>query len=529
MPGFGCVVVLLVGLGVNLLFGFVSGVGFDFGVDAVSRVYSVSSGWVGVDFNVTFGGRDCDGGHSVEPTADGGYIIAGFTGSFSEYWTDFWLLKVDSDGDVVWNWTFEGSSFDEAMFAVETGDGGYIAVGRTMSFGAGGYDVWLGRFDAGGNLVWNRTFGGSEDDVGVCVKETSDGGYVVAAETYSYDVAMGDLWLLKLNATGDVEWSRVSGWPDWDGPGYPAIGEDCIWETADGGYVIAGYIFISYEVRLQFWLVKTDAYGNIVWSKNFGGPGDDWAWSLLVASDGGYVLAGDSQIDISKFSDFWIVKTDEDGNLVWSKRFGGSEVDFATDICEAADGSFVVVGSTESFGAGLSDVWLVKFKPIHNLAIINATISKSIVGLGYPLPLSVSIENRGDFVERFNLTIYANSTIIEMEEISLAAGQSKEINLTININDLPKGKYDIIAKVPSTNETDPTDNQILIGQIIVSFPGDVDGDLDVDIYDITAITAIYGSKKGEKNYNPNCDIDNNGKINIYDVVAACTNYGAREK
>jgi hypothetical protein len=148
----------------------------------------------------TFGGSDNDVASSVEQTSDGGYIVAGWTGSYGAGSYDVWLIKTDSSGDMAWNKTFGGPDGDQAASVRQTSDGGYIIAGFTASYGAGGQDAWLIKTDSSGDMAWNKTFGGSGDDGANSVEQTSDGGYIVAGSSASYGAGGGDVWLIKVAA-----------------------------------------------------------------------------------------------------------------------------------------------------------------------------------------------------------------------------------------------------------------------------------------------------------------------------------------
>jgi len=232
----------------------------------------------------TFGGSDDDWGESVQQTSDGGYIIAGTTESYGAGGRDVYLIKTDGEGFQQWYQTFGGVSWDYGESVQQTSDGGYIIVGYTCSYGAGSYDVYLIKTNAEGNQQWSQTFGGISVDCGYSVQQTSDGGYIIAGWTYSFGAGYRDVYLIKTDANGNETWSQIFGGSDDD------IGRS-VQQTSDGGYIIAGYTG-PYAGTNDVYLIKTDANGNEQWSQVFGGSYSDYGRSVQQTSDGGYIIAG---------------------------------------------------------------------------------------------------------------------------------------------------------------------------------------------------------------------------------------------
>ena len=185
------------------------------------------------EWSRTFGGSDKEQGYSVQQTTDGGYIIAGITFSFGEGFSDVYLVKTDFEGNMIWNSTFGGSSDDRGWSVQQTSDGGYIIAGNTQSFGAGGQDVYLIKTDSKGSMQWNSTFGGSDTDAGYSVQQTTDGGYIIAGTTDSFGAGLEDVYLVKTDSEGNIIWNSTFGGPSGD-EGHS------VQQTSDGGYIIAG-------------------------------------------------------------------------------------------------------------------------------------------------------------------------------------------------------------------------------------------------------------------------------------------------
>jgi hypothetical protein len=205
-------------------------------------------------------------------------------------------------------------------------------------------------------VVWSQTYGGTGEEGmaanGVHLVRTSDGGFALAGGTYSFGAGGVDFWLVKTDANGNMEWNRTYGGADHDIP-------HSLIQTADGGFALCG------ETRLNlghpdFWLVKTDANGNMEWNQTYGGISIDRANSLIQTSDGGYALAGGTLSFGAGEWDFWLVKTDEDGDMEWNMMYGGADVDTAFSLVETSDGGYALAGETKSFPAGDFDFWLVK-------------------------------------------------------------------------------------------------------------------------------------------------------------------------
>jgi hypothetical protein len=299
----------------------------------------------------TFGGSYSDGAYAVQQTSDGGYILAGSTQSYGAGSSDAWLIKTDADGNKLWDKTFGGINSDGASAVQQTSDGGYILAGSTNSFGADNYDAWLIKTDANGNKVWDRTFGGSGMDGAYAVQQTSDGGYILAGFTDSYGAGSRDGWLIKTDANGNKLWDKTFG-------GSANDLAYALQQTSDSGYILAGWTYSYGAVNSDAWLIKTDVNGNKVWEKTFGGSSDDSAYTVRQTSDGGYILAGGTASYGAGNGGAWLIKTDAKGNEVWDKTFGGGF--FALSVQQMSDGGYILAGITGSYGSGDVDAWLAK-------------------------------------------------------------------------------------------------------------------------------------------------------------------------
>jgi len=301
----------------------------------------------------TFGGFGEERSWSVRQTVDGGFVLGGYTSSFGAGGYDFWLLKTDGSGDSVWSRTFGGSGDDYCYSVQQTTDNGCVLGGYTDSFGAGGKDFWLVKTDNNGDSLWSHTFGGSLNERGQSVLQTNDDGYALAGYANSFGVGGPDFWLVKTNADGDSVWSRTFG----------GTGNDyCLSarQTSDGGYILAGYSNSYGAGGYDFWLVKTDVVGDSMWSRTFGGSNDEYCQTLQQTADGGYALAGATFSFGAGTEDIWLVKTDANGDSLWSRTFGGLDEEYCYSIVQTGEGGYVLGGHTFSFGAGMADFWLIR-------------------------------------------------------------------------------------------------------------------------------------------------------------------------
>ena len=307
----------------------------------------------GTIWTSTFGDWLNEYGNSMQITDDGGYIIVG--SMYTNDYRDVWLIKTDGNGNEIWNQTFGTESESESGYSVlQTSDGGYIIAGYTESYGAGYNDIWLIKTDANGNEIWNQTHGGNGQDNGYSIKQTIDGGYIVAGTTSSWGAGSSDIWLLKTDENGDHIWNQTFG-NSLQGGGYSVL------ETEDGGYAVVGTIE-NIDTDYDIFVVRTDENGNEIWNQTFGGEGSDSGTSIIQANDGGFVIIGRTFLPGYQAGgqNIWLIKTDEDGNEIWNQTFGGIESEDGQSIIKANDGGYIILGNTSSYGAGESDVWLIK-------------------------------------------------------------------------------------------------------------------------------------------------------------------------
>ncbi|KPJ52315.1 hypothetical protein AMJ39_08150 [candidate division TA06 bacterium DG_24] len=331
----------------------IAGESVPFGADS-SDLYLIKTDGVGdAVWTRTYGGASRDWGYSLDETSDGGYIIAGATWSFGAGTYDVYLIKTNSAGDTVWTRTCGDVDMEAANSVLRTTGGGYIIAGWTHSYGGGSSDVYLIKTDSGGDTVWTRAYGGTDTDGGSSVDQTTDGGYIIAGETMSFGAGEGDVYLIKTDSGGDTMWTRTYGGVDSD---YGLS----VCETGDGGYIIAGVTASFGAGAGDVYLIKTDGDGDTVWTRTYGGSGEDGAYSLGETSDGGYVIAGWTDSFGSGSYDVYLIKMDNGGDTVWTRSYGGPNLDWGYSVEQTSDGGYIIAGLTSSYGAGGDDVYLIK-------------------------------------------------------------------------------------------------------------------------------------------------------------------------
>jgi hypothetical protein len=309
---------------------------------------------------ITIGGSGLEGAFSIIQTTDGGYAVAGYTASFGAGGDDVYVVKLDGSGNLQWTRTIGSVYIDGGYSIIQTTDGGYAVAGETNSFGAGNADVYVEKLDGSGNIQWTRTIGGSGDDYGYSIIQTTDGGYAVAGSTTSFGAGNEDVYVVKLNGSGNIQWTRTIGGSG-EEEGFSII------QTTDGGYAVAGY---TSSFGAGFWdvyVVKLDGSGNLQWTRTIGSVYIDGGNSIIQTTDGGYAVAGSTTSFGAGNADVYVVKLDGSGNLQWTRTIGGSNWDGGNSIIQTTDGGYAVAGYTESFGAGNEDVYVVKLDSSGNI------------------------------------------------------------------------------------------------------------------------------------------------------------------
>ncbi|MFH1852452.1 MAG: hypothetical protein ABIA75_08915 [Candidatus Neomarinimicrobiota bacterium] len=304
-------------------------------------------------FSKTFGFEYQDEGAAVQQTAAGGYIIVGTTNSYQTL-ADVWLLKTDRYGEEEWSQVFGGSGFDRGLALDQTADGGFIIGGYTESSGAGLKDAWIIKTDSRGNRQWDKIYGAANDDICYDIKQTGDGGYIICGTTTQAGQGLSDIWLIRTDPGGERQWNQTYGYSGSADQGYAVL------ETLTGDFVVVGYTSPGDFGFSDLRLLRTDNQGAIIWDIIYGGDDYDEGYSVCETSDGGWVLAGSAESYGNGLDDIWLIKLDADGEIAWERVFGGDGRDLARSVVETFDGGFIVVGATNSFNTGDYDVWVVK-------------------------------------------------------------------------------------------------------------------------------------------------------------------------
>lgn len=269
-------------------------------------------------------------------------------------------IRAEEPPETLWIRLYGGNLPDRGNAVQQTPDGGYIIVGTTLTHVSVPNDanVYLIKTDADGELLWERPYGGDGVDYGNSIDQTTDGGYIIVGESRSFGAIDYDMYIIKTDAQGDTLWTRIYG-----GTGY----DKAFWvqETSAGDYVVAGFGTSFGAGQDDAYLMKVDPSGNKLWLRTYGGPNRDVSWEVQETTDGGYILCGfyEPQYNVD---DCWLIKTDVDGNLLWENTYGGAANDVAFSVQQTSDGGYIMAGYTFSYGAGRDDLYLVKTDSLGN-------------------------------------------------------------------------------------------------------------------------------------------------------------------
>lgn len=442
----------------------------------------------GIMWERTLGGTSAERANTIEPTTDGGFIIAGYTASNTDDVSgnhggtgDGWLVKLNNAGGIMWQQCYGGSGFDQFVSVIPCSDGGYFAVGTTNStdgdvvgYGATSslQDLWAVKLDTAGAIEWQQTMGGTMGAIGRAALQTSDSSYVIAGYTGSTDGDVTgnhggvDSWIIKLSRSGSVLWKKCYGGTNMDGAMTICPGNG-------GGFVFAGQTLSTDGDVSHFyggdinggdiWVVKIDDTGRIEWEKCFGGSWNEEANSIRQASANRYIIAGwtesrDGDVTGRKdTTDAWVLLIDDAGTLLWQKCLGGTARDRARDIIETPDTGFIVAcitashDSDVSFNNGQDDCWLVKLSGAPPTVVMQASPTNRMQLR--PNPTSGKFIIMGESAARataISITDMSGKTMFS-RHYTISPGQ---FSLPVNVS-LPDGVYYVHVQTKERQETIP--------------------------------------------------------------------------
>ncbi|MDR4951478.1 T9SS type A sorting domain-containing protein [Chryseobacterium sp. ES2] len=420
-----------------------------------------------IQWQKLLGGSQAELFHSIRETSDGGYILAGGSTSADGNLTsnngfeDYWIVKLDSTGDIEWQKSMGGSDRDIAKDILQTSDEGYIIAGTSYSNDGdvlgnhGGADIWIIKTNSAGNVQWQKSLGSSSVEQVQSIQQTSDNGYIIGAATGNIadgDVTQiyggSDYWIIKLDSYGNLQWQKSLG-----GTGFDTA--NSIQQTFDGGYIVAGIYERSiypYPLNSDYGIIKLASNGDVQWQKFFGGNKSDGAKSIQQTADGGYIIAGLSNSNNGDVlgnhgnTDAWIIKTDNTGTLQWQKSLGGTGNENAETIRKTVDGGFIIIGYSSSINGDVSenhgniDGWIVKLSP-EQLSISES--QKMNPPNLYPNPAK-------DFFYADNLPQESNIDITDMSGRKIFSQKNHEKKIKINTSAFSEGIY--IVQIKSKEE-----------------------------------------------------------------------------
>jgi hypothetical protein len=304
----------------------------------------------------TFGGAGDNRAFCIVKSGDGGFLVVGSSSSFDSGKTYAWIVRIDQDGEMLWNRTYEEGDGSEFRFALKTDDG-FLLIGNTF-LSSGNEDGWIVKIDDQGNVLWNLTLRSGTTGKLFSATAISDG-FILVGLTYPLGTNDSYAWVVKINASGKVLWNRTYG-----GNGDNAFRS--VVATSEGDCVCAGYTNSIGDGDYKVWLVKIDENGTLLWSDTYGGAGSDLGYSLTMAEDG-YVIAGETHSFGNGDGKAFVVRTDLNGKLIWQRAYGGQKFDSVDSIIPASSGGYVVAGFTFSFGQGQRNIWIFSIDDSGNV------------------------------------------------------------------------------------------------------------------------------------------------------------------
>ena len=319
----------------------------------ITTLPSVSAREATILLEGTQGGSETDIGIRLIQTRDGGYVLLGYSSSFGAGGEDMYLLRLDVDGELLWSQTYGGEGTDNGWDLLETDDGGFAILGFSDSFSAGDMDLYLVRTDANGEELCSETYGGPEDEFGWAMVASPDGGFALVGQTLSFGEGGNDGLLLKVDSEGREDWIGTYGGNDRDRL-------FSVTTADDGGYVMAGITRSSGAGSRDAYIVKTNSLGESEWELVIGDAQDDVAHAIEQTEDGDYIITGYTQNYGARVYDTLLIKVSAAGEQEWMSVFGGEADDRTISGAQSSDGGYILTGYTRSFGAISWDAHLVK-------------------------------------------------------------------------------------------------------------------------------------------------------------------------
>jgi hypothetical protein len=444
-----------------------------------------------VQWQKNYGGNNFECATSVKQTSDGGYFVAGYTLSNNgdvvghKGGSDFWVLKLNSAGTIVWKRIYGGSNDDRCYAAIPTSDGGYILAGTSNSSDGdvtnnkGAFDMWVVKLNSTGGITWKRNFGGPDDDAAYSIDELATGGYVIAGESKSQtgDVSSNkggyDYSILQISASGSLVWKRSYG-------GSSDEGAKSIQQCSDGSFIVAGttnsndYDVSNNRGGSDFWVLRLRPNGTIRWNFTYGGTTNDEAYSVIQLSNGNFAVVGETESnngnipDNSGGDDFWVLSLRGSGSVLWSRTFGGLNDDNARFVSETSDGAIVVAGKTESNSLdvtgfkGGQDFWVIKVRRFSG----NLEWQKTLGGFDNDFAYAIDVTSDG-------------------AQVVVGASESDDGDLTNN-----KGNADYwIAKLTTSGQRLQMEELVTPYSAVTMYPNPANSFVNFS-YDGTAIQLI---------------------------------------
>lgn len=467
-----------------------------------------------LNWSRTYGGSEYDIPRKITYTKDGGYLLGGTSNSsngdkhsLSHGKFDIWLVKINPIGELIWEKSYGGSSSEYIRDIIPLADGfligGYTSSddGDVQSGNNGLEDFWVFKIDNTGNLIWERTYGGSNEDLLKSIQSTAEGGFLLAGSTKSYngDVHSGntgsdDFWIVKIDSLGNIDWEKTYG-------GANSEVLDSQLATKDGGYLLGGYKFFypqGGDAHSDFWVVKINSKGQEMWTHRYGGSRNESLKQIIAAKDGGYLLGGitssnDGDVVSGNHGfyptlDFWLVKIDANGNIEWENTFGGGAYESLWSIAQASDDGYILGGTTNSDNGdiqsgnhGYFDFWIVRVSDKGEL-IWEQTYGGShndVIRVVFPL-------TNGNY-------LFGGSTLSDDNDVQSGNKGANDFWLvSINDNNVPVFKNQTVS-VRSTSRLGPSNAVIKATD---------------DEYDSMAFTILAGNDAR------NFLIENNGRLSV---------------